>query len=260
MRYAWHMRKAYFGAEAGWRGRLRARLLGHLREWDRRTAERVTDFVAISKTVQRRIADCYGRPSRVVYPPVDTDFYSPAAVDREDYYLVVSAFAPYKRIDLAIEACRLLGRPLVVIGAGQDAKRLRELGGAGVQFLGWQSDEVIRDHMRRCRALLFPGEEDFGIVPVEAQGCGTPVIAFGQGGAVETIVTGAEPTGVLFAEQSGECLAGALRCFERTASDFSPQAARKNAMRFHKNRFAEEIIAMIGGIAGRRLGAKALAA
>ena len=130
----------------------------------------MTHFVAISQTVQRRIEECYGRDSTVIYPPVDTDFYCPSELPtpREDFYLAVSAFAPYKRLDLAMTACKRLGRPLVVIGTGQDAARLRRLAGPETRFLGWQPDEAIRALMRRCRALLFPGEEDFGIVPVEA--------------------------------------------------------------------------------------------
>ncbi len=250
MRYAWHMREAYFEPGGGWRGRLRDRVLGHLRDWDRRTAQRVTHFVAISRTVQRRIAECYGRDSRVIYPPVDTDYYCPAAVPRENYYLVVSAFAPYKRIDLAVDACRQLDLPLVVIGSGQDEKRLRQRAGPRVKFLGWQSDEVIRDHMRRCRALLFPGEEDFGIVPVEAQACGTPVIALAQGGALETVLTGPDATGVLFQEQSVDCLATALRDFGRQPDAISPIAARRNAVRFNKQRFADEMIALTAEILG----------
>src|SRR5204863_695853 len=143
-------------------------------------------------------------------------------------------FAPYKRLDLAVEACRRLARPLVVIGSGQDEKRLRRLAGPDVQFLGWQPDPVIRDHLRRCRALLFPGEEDFGIVPVEALACGTPVIAYARGGATETVrdldAPGAgAPGGVLFAEQSVECLAAALgRCTRRRAV-FDPAALRRQA-------------------------------
>src|SRR4051812_43582081 len=164
MRYAWHMREAYF-QKRGFKARVIDRILAGLRDWDRRTAERVTHFVGISRTVQDRIKECYGRESAVIYPPVDTEFYCPAAVNREGHYLVVSAFAPYKRVDLAVEACRRLGRPLVVVGTGQDEKRLRRLAGPDVRFLGWQSDEAIRDQLRSCRALLFPGEEDFGIVP-----------------------------------------------------------------------------------------------
>src|SRR5207249_9289317 len=190
MRYAWHMRSAYFGSEQrhGIFSAATDRLLEWLRQWDRQTADRVDHFIAISRTVQRRIEECYNRSSIVIYPPVNTDFYCPAPVPREDYYLVVSAFAPYKRLDLAIEACNRLKRKLVIIGTGQAEARLRALAGPTVHFLGWQPNEIVRDHLRRCRALLFPGEEDFGIVPVEAQACGTPVIAYGKGGATETIV------------------------------------------------------------------------
>jgi glycosyltransferase involved in cell wall biosynthesis len=243
MRYAWHMRDAYFqslGRPAGW---LAGKILAALRAWDRATADRVTHFIAISRTIQDRIRDCYGRESVVIYPPVDTDFYCPAPVPREDYYLVVSAFAPYKRIDLAVTACRRLGRKLVVIGTGQDERRLRAFAGTDVTFLGWQSDEAIRDHFRRCRALLFPGEEDFGIVPVEAQACGAPVIAFGRGGAAETVIppgTAAAPTGVLFAEQSTDGLADAIQWFEVHAADFNPAAARRQAEQFHPRRFDAE--------------------
>src|SRR5262249_33661219 len=158
MRYAWHLRDAYFGEakKSNLKARAAGRLLAALRDWDRRTAARVTHFVAISRTVQRRIGDCYGRPSAVIYPPVDTDFYRPGPVPREDYYLAASALAPYKRLDLAIAACARLGRRLVVVGSGQDAGRLRARAGPGVQFLCWQPDAVLRDHLRRCRALLFP--------------------------------------------------------------------------------------------------------
>ncbi len=248
MRYAWHMRDSYF-ARLPRPARVAVDVvLAKLRRWDRATASRVTHFVAISETVRGRIAECYGRDSAVIYPPVETDFYTPANVARENYYLVVSAFAPYKRIDLAVESCARLGRKLVVIGTGQDAGRLKALGGPNVAFLGWQSDEAIRDHLRRCRALLFPGEEDFGIVPVEAQACGTPVIAFGRGGAAETVVpTGGrgEPTGLLFLDQSVDALADAIERFERLAGDFRPGAARKQALRFHPRRFDDEVTALM---------------
>jgi glycosyltransferase involved in cell wall biosynthesis len=250
MRYAWHMREAYFGdgRVRGLKSRLVEDVLALLREWDRRTAAGVTHFVAISETVRRRIQECYGRDSTVIYPPVDTDYYCPARVLREDYYLALSAFAPYKRIDLAVEACKRLGRRLLIIGSGQDEARLRTLAGPTAQFLGWQPDTVIRDHLRRCRALLFPGEEDFGIVPVEAMACGAPVVAFGAGGATETVVApGArrEPTGLFFAEQTVNCLADTLLAFERQEPEFNPAAARRRALQFNADRFADELFAFL---------------
>jgi glycosyltransferase involved in cell wall biosynthesis len=252
MRYAWHMRESYFGGRvAGLQAKVVGGLLAALREWDRRTADRVSHFIAISQTVKRRIAECYGRSSEVIYPPVDTDFYCPASVAREDFYLAVSAFAPYKRLDLAIEACNRLHRELVIIGVGQDEARLRALAGPNVGFLGWQSDAIIRDHMRRCRALLFPGEEDFGIVPVEAQACGAPVIAFGRGGATETVIpfgSRREPTGVWFEEQTVEALANAISVLEANATEFGQAAARKQAIRFNHHRFAEELFSYLDGV------------
>jgi glycosyltransferase involved in cell wall biosynthesis len=251
MRYAWHLRSAYFAAGGGLKARLRDVVLAALRAWDRRTAGRVTHFLSISKTVQRRVAECYGRDSAVIYPPVDTDFYCPAPVRRGDYYLAVSAFAPYKRLDLAVAACHRLGRHLVVIGSGQDERRLRALAGPTVHFLGWQPDAVVRDHFRRCRALLFPGEEDFGIVPLEAQACGAPVIAYGHGGASETLIPPGgprEPTSLWFAEQTAECLAEAVTRFEARRADFAPGAARRQAQRFNGRRFADELMAYLRGV------------
>lgn len=260
MRYAWHMRDAYFRA-AGFVGRMKARaadlLLARIREWDRRTAARVTHFVAISHTVRARIRDCYGRDAAVIYPPVDTDFYTPAPVPREDFYLVVSALAPYKRFDLALDACKKLGKRLVVIGSGQHAARLRAAAGPHVSFLGWQPNTVIRDHLRRARALLFPGEEDFGIVPLEAQACGCPVIGFARGGLTETVLPlGAadEPTGVFFAEQSAEATAEAIERFERSADRFDPRAARRNAVGFRKERFESELFEFLDAVRGARPG------
>jgi glycosyltransferase involved in cell wall biosynthesis len=251
MRYAWHMKESYFRA-TGFLGRLKARaidaLLSRIREWDRRTAERVTHFVAISNTVRDRIRDCYDRDAAVIYPPVDTDFYTPSGQPREDFYLVVSALAPYKRFDLAVDACRRLGRKLVVIGSGQDFARLKAAAGPGVAFLGWQPDEVIRDHLRRARALLFPGEEDFGIVPLEAQACGCPVIGYGRGGLTETVRplgTATDPTGVFFAEQTVDAVAEALERFERNADRFDPRAARRQAVLFRKERFEGELFGFL---------------
>jgi glycosyltransferase involved in cell wall biosynthesis len=249
MRYAWHMRDAYFrnGRFANLKTAAVEQLLGRLREWDRRTADRVTHFVAISRTIQRRIRDCYDRDSVVIYPPADTDFYTPSEARREDFYFIVSAFAPYKRFDLAVEACTLLGKKLVVIGTGQDEKKLRRLAGPTVRFLGWQPEEIIRDHYRRAKAVLFPAEEDFGIVPVEAQACGCPVVAFGRGGSTETIRggNGGDATGVFFEEQTVESVIDGIERFERIADRFDPRAARRNALPFNAGRYEDELFGYV---------------
>jgi glycosyltransferase involved in cell wall biosynthesis len=253
MRYAWHMHDAYFKGWGGPKRWLTNWVLGSLRGWDRRVAKNVTHFVANSRVVQQRIRECYGRDSVVIHPPVDTDFYTPGPEPRDDYYLILSAFAPYKRLDLAIEACQLLGKRLVVIGAGQDEKRLRSLAGPRTHFLGWQPDDVLRDHLRRCQALLFPGEEDFGIVPVEAQACGTPVIALAKGGATETVVPlgqSSAPTGVWFAEQTVESLAEAIETFERERGRFDARKIRQHAVGFRADRFEREMFGYIESVVG----------
>jgi len=260
MRYAWNLRDQYFSG-ARWNPKtwLRNRILDGLRDWDLRTAQGVTHFIANSRVVQQRIHGCYGRESVVIHPPVDTDYYCPAAVDREDYYLLFSAFAPYKRLDLAVSACNALKRRLIVIGSGQDAKKLRSLAGPTVTFLGWQPDDAVRDHLRRCRALLFPGEEDFGIVPVEAQACGTPIIALGRGGATETVVPleaawqgmPSPPTGVWFQEQTPACLAEAIETLEREQDAFDARAIRRHALQFDGRRFAEEFFGYVDEVMNR---------
>jgi glycosyltransferase involved in cell wall biosynthesis len=245
MRYAWHMRESYFAERVrGLKARAVDALLAAIRAWDRRTATRVTHFIAISQTIRKRIADSYSRDSVVIYPPVDTEFYTPdSAVPREDFYLVISAFAPYKRVDLAVEACNRLRRRLVVIGSGQDADRLKSLAGPTVDFLGWQKDEVLRDHLHRCRALLFPGEEDFGIVPVEANACGTLVVAYARGGATETVVPldQSQPTGAWFAEQTVESLVAAMEELEKESDRLDPAAARRQALRFEQRKYETDL-------------------
>ncbi len=252
MRYAWHMRESYFaGRVAGLKSFAVDRLLAGLRAWDKRTASRVTHFVAISETIRQRIRDCYGRDSVVIYPPVDTDFYTPdAGTQREDFYLIISAFAPYKRVDLAIEACNRLQKRLIVIGSGQDADRLKALAGPTVEFHGWRPDLELRDHLRRCRALLFPGEEDFGIVPVEANACGTPVIAYARGGATETIVPLGQPaaTGAWFADQTVDSIAAALEQFERAQATLDPADARRQALKFERSRYESELLAYLASV------------
>lgn len=250
MRYAWQLRKDYFGAErrklsaAAPLAKVRDVLLDRIRHWDRATSDRVTHYVAISQTIAERIEACYGRSSTVIYPPVDTDFYAPAPVAREDFYLCVSALAPYKKIELAVAACRQSGRRLVVIGAGPERKRLEQAAGPGIELLGWRSDEQIRDYLRRCRALLFPGNEDFGIVPVEAQACGAAVVAYNEGGATETILAADERhvgSGVFFAEQTSESLVSAIEWLEQHPEQLSGALARQQALKFNAQRYEREL-------------------
>lgn len=251
MRYAWHRRADYFVASKRFTGTplsaAKGWVLDRIQEWDRRTADRVTHFVAISRTVQRRIEECYGRSSRIIYPPVDTNFYTqaPEPATREDYYLCVSALVPYKRVDLAVQACSRLGRRLVVIGSGPEAAGLRQMAGPTVEMAGWCSNEVIRSRMRDCRALLFPGNEDFGIVPVEAQACGTPVVAYRDGGATETVqeATVTEPgTGWFINEQSLDALVEGIERFESECHRFSAPLARANSERFSVARYERELL------------------
>lgn len=220
MRYIWE--------KVGDEGRGRLGSLGLwaskplLRRWDQRTARSVDRFMANSKYVAKRIWRCYGREAEVVYSPVDTDFFTPdRAIGREDWYLVVSALTPYKRVDQAIEACQREGKSLKIIGGGPEAEKLKLLakhGGGAVEFLGKLPDTDVREHYRRCKALLMPQEEDFGLVPLEAMACGAPVIALGAGGALETVDPG--KTGVLYNLPSAQGLAGAMRQFDRASSEF----------------------------------------
>jgi glycosyltransferase involved in cell wall biosynthesis len=235
MRYAWDQFEAYFGADRV--GAVASRflyrpILSRLAAWDARTATRADRFVANSRHVAGRIARYYNRNADVVYPPVDTAFYSPAAVAPESHFLIVSALVPYKRIDLAIEACRRAGARLRIVGDGPDRERLERVAGDDVTLLGSLSDEAIREEYRRALAFILPGEEDFGIAPVEAQACGRPVIALGRGGALETVVDG--ETGVLFGELTTESLAAAL---ERVAAlRFDTGRIRAHAEQFSRDR------------------------
>jgi glycosyltransferase involved in cell wall biosynthesis len=231
MRYAWEGREAYL---ASWTDRpvrraLARTLLDRLRDQDRASSGRVSHFVAISETVRDRIGRCYDRESRVIPPPVDAEFYSPAPLPRRDYYLCVSALVPYKNLDQAVIACTRSNRPLVVIGSGPERARLERLAGPSVEFLGWQSDEVIRDHYRRCRALLFPGEEDFGIVPIEALACETPVIALARGGAAETVD---HLVGRTYPDPTPEALRSTLEAWEADGRPHDPTLARNRAEAF----------------------------
>jgi glycosyltransferase involved in cell wall biosynthesis len=229
MRYAWQARDTYLESwsDRPLRQALARTMLERLRQWDFETASRVTHFVAISETIRERIADCYGRESRVIQPPVNVNFYSPIPrVPRDDSYLVVSALVPYKRIDQAVTACTQSGRPLIVIGEGPERARLQALAGPTIRFLGWQSDVMIGNYYRSCRALLFPGEEDFGIVPVEALACGTPVIALGRGGVAETVD---DTVGRVYDEPTPAALLAAIDTWESQGCPHDPTEARSRA-------------------------------
>ena len=241
MRYAWDQFPLYFGPErvgdvaTRW---LYRPVMARLARWDASTTNRVHRFVAISRYVARRIRRYYNRDSTVVYPPVDTDFFHPADVTPGQHFLIVSALVPYKRIGLAMSACERVGARLRIVGDGPDRERLEHLAGPGVEFTGRLSDEAIRDEYRQALAVVLPGEEDFGIVPVEAQACGRPVVAIGRGGALETVLDG--ETGVLTAPQA---LAGGL---ERAAAGrFDPVRIRQHAERFARTRYDREMRAVV---------------
>jgi len=244
MRYAWEMLDSYFPRRRRFDPRYWVlRWLGsRLRAWDCRSAERVTEFVAVSGHIKGRIKRCYGRDSAVIYPPVDTEYHRPLDERPGNFYLWAGALAPYKRIDLAVGAFAKLDRELIVIGEGQGLARARRAAPSNVRFLGRQPDEALRRHYATCKALVFPGEEDFGIVPLEAQACGRPVIAYGRGGALETVIgletAGANicPTGVFFDEPTAESLVEAVHRFEEHEREFRPEAIRANALRFSRER------------------------
>jgi glycosyltransferase involved in cell wall biosynthesis len=244
MRYAWDQFDAYFGGDRV--GHLASRwfyrpVLARLARWDAATSTRVARFVGISQYVAGRIRRYYNREAAIVYPPVDTVFYHPASVEPEPHFLIVSALVPYKRIDLAVAACQRIGAPLRIIGDGPELARLTRQAGPDTTLLGWRSDEEIRDEYRRAAAVILPGEEDFGIVPLEAQACGRPVVALARGGALETVKDG--ETGLLFEEPTIDSLAMALQAVRGRA--FDPALARAQAERFSQERYVRQMQALI---------------
>lgn len=250
MRYAWDLTHQYL-AEAGlthgvksWVARL---MLHYLRIWDARTANGVDQFVANSCFIARRIQKVYGRSAGVVYPPVDVAKFS---LEREkgDYYLTASRMVPYKRVRLIVEAFnRMPEKKLVVIGDGSEYQRIQAIAAPNVMLLGYQPDAVLREKLQHARAFVFAAEEDFGIAPVEAQACGTPVIAYGRGGALETVVPLGQPapTGLFFLEQTVESLCMAVTRFEREGRGILPEDCRRNAERFATERFDRELYAYV---------------
>lgn len=247
MRYAWDLHHQYLresGLDQRWIGWVARYLFHRLRSWDVRTSLGVDALLANSEFIRRRIRRVYGRDSTVIYPPVDIETFTPRP-EKEDFYLAASRMVPYKRMDLVVESfSRMPNRRLVVIGEGPDFKKVKKLAGPNVEFLGYQPTAVLRDHMQRAKAFVFAAEEDFGIMPVEAQACGTPVIAYGKGGSLETVV-GLEsregpPTGVHFREQTVESLIEAVGAFETAPDAFDPAIIRRHAEKFSSTRFRAE--------------------
>jgi glycosyltransferase involved in cell wall biosynthesis len=250
MRYAWDLQEQYLravGLDRGLRGWVVRRLLARLRRWDRDASARVDHFVAISRHIARRIEQCYGRNSTVIHPPVAIGNAEPN-MQRGSTYLTVSRLVPYKRVDVIVSAFRLLpDRNLVVVGDGPERARVEAATGPNVRLLGHLADMERDRWLATARAFLFAAEEDFGIAPVEAQARGTPVIALGRGGAVDTIrgLDNATPTGVLFFEQTPEAVAAAVRLFELNEHCITGAACRENAQRFSAERFRQEFVAFV---------------
>jgi glycosyltransferase involved in cell wall biosynthesis len=244
MRYAWDQFGVYFGPDRFGRipsGFMRL-LMARLARWDRGTSGRANRYVTNSQHVAGRIRRYYNREAKVVYPPVDTEFFHPDRSIPERHALIVSALVPYKRIDIGIEACRLAKLPLKIVGAGPERAALeRTAAGADVEFLGRLSDDEIRDWYRHAAVVLMLGEEDFGLVPVEAQACGRPVVAYGRGGALETVVP--DVTGVLVADQAPGAFADAIA--EAVDRRFDSVAIRRHAERFGRRRFGDEMDAIV---------------
>jgi glycosyltransferase involved in cell wall biosynthesis len=260
MRYMWDLFDQYFSAkQASFPVRQAAFLMRpYLQNQDLLSNQNVDHFVSISKFIANRVSCNYDRSSEVIYPPVEADRFSPVSSDQiGDWDLVVSAFVPYKRIDLAIEASNRLKRPLKIIGGGEEEKRLKALAGPQVEFLGKLSDEEVAWHMARCRCFVFPGEEDFGITPIEAQAAGRPVVAYAAGGALETVgdVDSENPSGVLFKEQTVFSLMEALKKVDRIT--WQSQCLRTQVEKFSRERFKREVkrsLENFMGVTGRVLG------
>jgi len=242
IRYAWDMQHQYLeqsGLTKGLKSFIVRLLLHYVRLWDYRTAAGVDAFAANSAYIARRIMKVYRRESEVIFPPVAIESF-PLEERKENFYLTASRMVPYKKIDLIAEAfSRMPEKKLIIIGDGPEMDRVRAKAGSNVELLGYRDNETLRSHLQRAKAFVFVAEEDFGIVPVEAQACGTPVIAFGRGGVAETVIPG--KTGILFYEQSAESLAGAVRLFE--TGTFSPAEIRQQAQKFSaevfRQRFAD---------------------
>lgn len=241
IRYAWDLYHQYLresGLDRGLKGALAKYFLHKIRLWDASTANRVDHYVANSRYIARRIKKTYGKPSDVIYPPVDVDKFTLREA-KEEFYLTASRMVPYKKIDLIVEAFSQTDKKLLVIGDGPDMAKIKSKAGKNVELLGFASDEAMADLMGRAKAFVFAAEEDFGITPVEAQACGTPVICFGRGGARETVRDG--ESGLYFMEQNAKELLAAVAKFEQNYDKFEPVKIRENSLKFSRARFEVEI-------------------
>lgn len=246
IRYAWDLQHQYLrelGLTQGIKALIVRWLLHKIRMWDYRTANGVDHFLANSKFIARRIKKVYGRDSDVIYPPVDTDRFT-LQENKDDFYFTASRMVPYKKIDLIVEAfAQMPDKKLVVIGDGPDMQKIRSKATSNIEILGYQSNQVMQDHMQRAKAFVFAAEEDFGITPVESQACGTPVIAFGKGGSCETVISdlNQKPTGIFFDQQNISSVIDAVNYFETNQDLYLPSNCRDNALRFSNQRFELEL-------------------
>ena len=241
IRYAWDLYHQYLkesNLNKGLKGFLAKYFLHKIRIWDISTINRVDYYIANSHYIAKRIKKIYRKDSTVIYPPVDVDKFQ-LSENKEDFYLTASRLVPYKKIDLIVETFNKFGKKLVVIGDGPDMKKIKEKATKNIEILGYQADNILKDYMQKAKAFVFAAEEDFGIMPVEAQACGTPVICLGRGGTRETVID--MQTGVHFMEQSVESLIEAIDKFEKNIDKFDPKIIRKNALRFSRDRFEKEI-------------------
>lgn len=236
MRYAWDLYDQYMSDLSGLKEILAKWTLSYMRKWDAGNADKVHHYVAISQFIADRIKRVYGREATVIYPPVETDEFE-FQTHKDDFYFTMSRMVPYKRIDLIVEAfTQMPCKRLVVIGDGPEMEKIKKLAGKNIELLGFQPDPVMRKYLSQARAFVFAAEEDFGIAPVEAQASGTPVIAYGKGGSLETVIKG--KTGIFFEEQTVSSLIEAIEKFEHR--EFDPEDLRLNAERFNRARFKKE--------------------
>jgi len=250
MRYAWDLQHQYLkeaNLEKGFKGWIAKVILHYMRLWDFRTSHNVDCFICNSNYISKRINKCYRRESTVIYPPVAVNDFT-LCTEKEDYYLTASRMVPYKKIDLIVEAfSKMPDKKLLVIGDGSEMPKIKAKAKSNVTLLGYQPFEILKEKMQKAKAFVFAAEEDFGIVPVEAQACGTPVIAFGKGGSLETVrgLDKEKPTGVFFKEQTVESLIDAVKKFEDIQATFKPESCRHHAEYFSEERFRKEFQAFV---------------